>query len=70
MAPARQIQSLVSTTTHIFHRAAHLRLVTDTNREVTIVIDTILLICKIGGIGAAVSIGVILLGIALGKINV
>jgi len=44
--------------------------VTDTNPEVTIVIDTILLICKIGGIGAAVSIGVILLGIALGKINV
>jgi hypothetical protein len=37
---------------------------------VPIVVDTIFLICKIGGIAAAVTIGAILLGIALGKINV
>jgi hypothetical protein len=37
---------------------------------VTIVVDTILLICMIGGIGAAIAIGGILLGVALGKINV
>jgi len=37
---------------------------------VIIVVDTILLICKIGGIAAAVTIGAILFGIAIGKINV
>lgn len=40
------------------------------SQGVTIMIDTILLICKVGGIAAAVTIGAILLGIALGKINV
>jgi hypothetical protein len=33
-------------------------------------LDVILLICKIGGIGAALTIGGILLAIALGKVNV
>jgi hypothetical protein len=38
--------------------------------EETEMLDVILLICKIGGIAAALTIGGILLGIALGKINV
>jgi len=33
-------------------------------------LETILLVCKIGGIAAALTIGAILLGIALGKVNV
>lgn len=33
-------------------------------------LDIILLVCKIGGIAAALTIGVILLGIAMGKVNV
>jgi hypothetical protein len=33
-------------------------------------VDTIILICKLGGLTAAVLIGVVLLGIAMGKIKV
>ncbi len=33
-------------------------------------LDIILLVCKIGGITAALTIGVVLFGIAIGKINV
>jgi hypothetical protein len=41
-----------------------------TTVEVTIVLDIILIVCKIGGIAAAISIGAILFGIAIGKVNV
>jgi hypothetical protein len=38
--------------------------------KVTIVLELVFLVCKIGGILAVGSISAILLGIALGKINV
>lgn len=41
-----------------------------TTVEVTTVLDIVLIVCKIGGIAAAISIGAILFGIAIGKVNV
>jgi hypothetical protein len=38
--------------------------------EVTTLLDIVLIVCKIGGIAAAISIGAILFGIAIGKVNV
>jgi hypothetical protein len=37
---------------------------------VTAVLEIVFIVCKIGGIAAAISIGAILFGIAIGRINV